>query len=107
MGIERHIRLVADLLDPEPRHLAAPSSARGEGQEQNGQITGIDEAVRPACREQPVEHVARDGRLLLRWRGRTLARTASRRAAQRLGAWNGPSLPFPAMQRAPSSPTGV
>ncbi|MEO6380559.1 MAG: hypothetical protein ABIO35_00765, partial [Nitrobacter sp.] len=63
--VERPVRLVADLLHAGARHVAASSSARGERQEQDCQIQGIDKMVGTARREQPVEHAAGDGPLAL------------------------------------------
>ena len=101
MRIKRHRRFVAELLDPQPRHLAAPASAGGEGQEQDCQIAGIDEPVGPTGREQPVEDVAGDRPLAL-----ALARSDAgpdrepQRRAQ-TGRAERTLLPFPAMQGAP------
>jgi hypothetical protein len=95
LEIARNRGLLADLLDPETRHLAASMSAGGEGQKQNGQIAGVDEPVGATCREQPVEHVARDSSLALALPGSGAGpdRQPDRRA--KTGRMEQTLLPFP------------
>lgn len=65
LRIKRDLRFVAELLDPQPRHLAAPASAGGEGEQQDGKIAGIGQPVGPAGSEQTVQDVAGERPLAL------------------------------------------
>jgi hypothetical protein len=41
LGLECHARLIAELIHPEPCHLAPPALAEGEGQQQSCEIAVI------------------------------------------------------------------
>ena len=102
LGIEQDRRFVAELLDPQPRHLAAPASAGGEREQQDGKIAGIGQPVGPAGSEQTVEDVAGDRPLAL-----ALPRPGARPDRQpecraQTGRAERTLLPFPAMQGAPA-----
>jgi hypothetical protein len=92
--IEPRRRLIPQLLDAQPRHFAGPGPARRERQEEDCEVAAsASRSVAPVTISRfKTSRVT--ARLLLRWRGLAEARTANRSADRRLGAANGPSIPF-------------